>query len=380
MIAPRALSIAHVDAERAFSGGEEQVFLLMTGLRARGHRSVLFAPPGSIAAREARRLGFEVRAIPMRSDLDLPAVLRLVRALGAAELDLVHLHTARATWLGALAARRAGLPAITTRRQDRPLARSWRTRLVYGRLVRRAVAISPAVAAHLAAGGVERARLVTIPSAVDPARLASTRPRATVRAELGLPPQDFVVLTLAALVPRKGVDLLLEACARLGRQVTLLVAGDGPERASLERSAHELGLGSGARFLGARSDKAELLAACDVFALASRAEGLGVAALEAMAAARPLVVTAVGGLREAVVAERTGLVVPPGDPLALAAALRRLADEPELRARLGAAGPARVAEGFLAEQMVAAYESLYRAVLAERSAEAQAGRRAETLA
>ena len=104
------------------------------------------------------------------------------------------------------------------------------------------------------------------------------------------------------------------------------------------------------------------------------------AALEAMAAARPLVVTAVGGLREAVVAERTGLVVPPGDPLALAAALRRLADEPELRARLGAAGPARVAEGFLAEQMVAAYESLYRAVLAERSAEAQAGRRAETLA
>src|SRR5688572_20467877 len=195
----RALSIAHVDAERGFAGGEEQVFLLVQGLRARGHRNVLLAPPGSAAAREAARLGLETSAVPMRSDLDLPAVPRLQRALRAAGVDLVHLHTARATWLGGLAARREGLVALTTRRQDRPLARSWRTRLVYGRLVQRAVAISPAVAAHLAAGGVERARLVTIPSAVDPARLASTRPRATVRAELGLHPQDFVVLTLAAL-------------------------------------------------------------------------------------------------------------------------------------------------------------------------------------
>jgi glycosyltransferase involved in cell wall biosynthesis len=381
MISTGTLSIAHVDAEQGFSGGEVQVFLLMEGLRARGHRNVLFAPPGSASEREARRLGLETRAVAMRNDLDLPAVLRLQRAFAEARVDLVHLHTARATWLGGLAARRAGLAALTTRRQDRRVARSWRTRLVHGRLVRRTVAISPAVARRLEQGGVARARLATIPSAVDPARLVTTKSRAVIRAELGLGERDFVVLTLAALVARKGVDVLLDACARHERAIVLLVAGDGPERAGLERRAHELGLGNGARFLGPRADKAELLEACDVFALASRAEGLGVAALEAMACSRPVVASAVGGLAEAVVHERTGLLVPPGDAGALAAALRRLHDDRELVARFGAEGPRRVREGYLAEQMVAAYESLYRAVLAEGAARPDLERgRAERLA
>ncbi len=234
MSAAGTLSIAHVDAESGFSGGEVQVFLLMEGLRARGHRNVLFAPPGSRSVGEAARRGFEARAVRMRGDLDLPAVLRLRRELQQAHVELVHLHTGRATWLGGLAARWLGLSAITTRRQDRALTRSGRTRFVYEKLVRRAVAISPAVARRLAEGGVEPARVVTIPSAVDVAQLRARKTRAQVRAGLGFGADDFVVLTLAALVTRKGVDVLLEACARVGRACTLLVAGEGPERARLE--------------------------------------------------------------------------------------------------------------------------------------------------
>jgi glycosyltransferase involved in cell wall biosynthesis len=98
----------------------------------------------------------------------------------------------------------------------------------------------------------------------------------------------------------------------------------------------------------------------------SRAEGLGVAALEAMAAGRAVVASRVGGLGEAVVHERTGLLVPPDDAPALAAALLALVEDADLRARYSAAGPGRVAEGFLAEQMVDAYEALYREVLEER--------------
>jgi glycosyltransferase involved in cell wall biosynthesis len=362
------LSIAHIDAEKGFSGGEVQVFLLAEGLRARGHRNLLIVPPGSRSQGEAERRGLEWQAVPMRGALDLPAVLRLARLLERASVDLVHLHTGRATWLGGLAARLAGRAAITTRRQDRPVARSPRSRLVYGRLVRRTVAISPAVARRLLAGGVDADRLVTIPSSVDPEALRPRKTRAEVRAELGLRADEFVVLTLAALVARKGIDVLLEACARLGCACTLLVAGEGPERGSLEALARELRMSYTVRFLGEREDKAELLEACDVFALASRSEGLGVAALEAMARARPVVATRVGGLAEAVVPERTGLLVEPGDPAAFAGALRRLHDEPELRARLGRAGPARLAQGFAPEQMVGAYEALYRAVLAEDAA------------
>ena len=147
----------------------------------------------------------------------------------------------------------------------------------------------------------------------------------------------------------------------------LWIAGEGADRESLERISRRLGLADRVRFLGRRTDSPDLLAACDVFVLPSRREGLGVASLEAMAAARPVVASRVGGLAEAVVHERTGLLVPPGDPRALGEALIRLLRDDALRERLGAAGPDRIAEGFAAEQMIEAYEKLYLEVLAEEN-------------
>ncbi len=366
MIAPsRPLRIVHVDAETGFSGGERQVFLLLEGLRRRGHASLLVCPPGSRAEHEARARALDVRPLTMRNDLDLPALLALRRLLRSARADLVHLHTARATWLGGLAARSARVPALTTRRMDRPVRRGWRTRLLYGRLVRGVVAISPAVAGRLRAGGVPEAALRVIPSAVDPQALAPTRSRESVRAAEGLG-NEILFLTVAALVPRKGLDVLLRALARLveeGLAPVLWICGSGPARSGLERLSEELGLAKRVRFLGRREDVPDLLAACDVFALPARREGLGVAALEAMAAGRPVVASRVGGLAEAVVEGGTGLLVPPDDPAALAAALGRLLREPALRRELGRAGPGRIAEGFRADQMVAAYEELYSELL-----------------
>ncbi|MEW6074248.1 MAG: glycosyltransferase [Planctomycetota bacterium] len=372
--ASRPLAIAHVDAETGFSGGEVQVFLLLDGLAARGHRSLLVVPPRSRAAAEARRRGHPVAEVAMRSDLDLPAVLSLRSLLRRGAFDLVHLHTGRATWLGGLAARLAGVPALTTRRMDRPVRPGWRTRLVYRRLVRRAAAISPAVLARLRAGGVPAERLRLIPSAVDDSRLAAPPlapgERAAVRAAFGADPDAPVLLALASLVPRKGLDVLLDALARLAPMppgLRLWIAGDGPERGALEARARAGGLAAQVRFLGRREDAERLLAACDVLVLPSRREGLGVAALEGMAAGRPIVASRVGGLAEAVGEEgeeEAGLLVPPGDPAALAAALARLLAAADLRARLAAAGPARVRARHLASQMTAAYEELYREIVA----------------
>jgi glycosyltransferase involved in cell wall biosynthesis len=361
------LRIAHVDPEAGFSGGQVQVFLLLEGLRKLRHQNLLITLPGSRGEAEARARGLETRAVALRNYLDVAAVLALRRAFRRAGADLVHLHTGRATWLGGLAARLAGIPAITTRRMDRPVRRGWRTRLIYRSLVERAVAISPAVARRLAEGGVPAARTLTIPSAVDPDALVPQLGRERTRAAEGLSDDVPLLLSLAALVRRKGLDVLLEALARLPddvRRVQLWIAGSGPERAALERQAGELALGDRVRFLGPRSDVGDLLAACDLFVLPSRLEGLGVAALEAMAAGRPVVASRVGGLGEAVVEGRTGLLVPPDEPEALSAALGRILGDDDLRARLGAAGPGRVAERFLAEQMVSAYESLYYEVLA----------------
>jgi len=368
---PRAgtarLTVAHVDAERGFSGGEVQVRLLMRGLAQRGYHNVLIAPPAAALARAAADDGIAVRAVPLRSDLDVLAIVRLLRVFRAERIQLVHLHTGRAAWLGGLAAGIAGLPAVITRRMDRRVTAGWRTRRIYIASRRRVAALSPAIAAQLVAGGVPAPRIAVIPSAVDPTRIAPRRAAAEVRRAESAGAADVVLLAAAALVRRKGIDVLLDALAALRARdlhPRLWIAGDGPERAALCAQASALALEDRVRWLGRRDDVGDLLAACDVFVLPSRAEGLGVAALEAMAAARPVVASAVGGLADAVVDGRTGLLVEPADPVALAVALSQLLYDPALRARLGAAGPARIAEGYLPEQMVASYERLYASVLA----------------
>src|SRR5206468_4171447 len=147
--------------------------------------------------------------------------------------------------------------------------------------------------------------------------------------------------------------VLLRAAARLAASAARLryvFCGDGGEAAALARTATPLGAGV-VELVGFRRDVAACLAAADIVALPSLREGLGVAALEAMAAGRPVVASRVGGLAEAVVHAETGLLVPPGDPTALAAALARLAGDPELRARLGAAGRERVLARYTAARM-----------------------------
>jgi glycosyltransferase involved in cell wall biosynthesis len=365
MASPRC-RIAHVDSELGFSGGEVQVFLLMQGLRERGHEQVLVVPPGSEAARIGAERGYPVRSVPMRFDADVPAVWRMARAF--ADVDVVHLHTGRAGWLGGLAAWWTGRPAVVTRRMDRRVRRGFRTRWIYHRFTRHTAAISPAVQRCLEDGGVDPARITIVPDALDPSRIAPARGRAALRAELGADDGRFVVLAMAKLLHRKGLDLLLAAFARLPDDRALLVlAGSGPEEAALRAQAAQLGLRERVRFLGHRDDTGDLLAAADLFVLPSRAEGLGVAALEALAAARPVLATAVGGLAEVVVDGRCGVLVPPEDVPALAAALQRLRGDEPLRQRLAAAGPARVDEGFRAHHMTDSYERMYADALAGRT-------------
>jgi len=362
------LAIAHVTGETGFSGGEVQLFLLMEGLRARGHRCALICPPGSRSAERASARGFETWCVPMRSSASPLGMWRVATALRRCAPELVHLHTGRANWLGAPAARHLHLPAITTRRMDRPVARGLRTRWLYGPGVARAVAISRAVERRLLEAGVPRGKIDVIASAVDPASLQPSRDRRLLRREAGLSDDTVCFLTLASLDRRKGIDVLLEAVRRLPAELPICcwIAGDGPERAALERLAGSPELRGRVRLLGRREDRADLLALCDALVLPSRREGLGVAALEAMACARAVVASRVGGLAEVVVDEGTGLLVPPEEPKALADALLRLASEPALRARLGAAGPDRIAQGHLPEQMSEAYERVYLAVLGER--------------
>ena len=200
-------------------------------------------------------------------------------------------------------------------------------------------------------------RMEVIHNAVDVAAF-QRGPDAALRRALVDGSQRHVVLVAARLDPQKGHRHLLAAAARVPDALFAL-AGDGPERPALERITDDLGLRDRVTFLGTRTDVAELLAVCDVFVLPSLYEGLPISVLEAMAARRPVVATAIGGTQEAVVDGESGLLVPPADPDSLAAAIRRLLDDPALRDRLASAGRARVEREFAVASMAARVTDLY---------------------
>ena len=167
-----------------------------------------------------------------------------------------------------------------------------------------------------------------------------------------------LVLTVARLDAQKGYGHLLAAAATVPDAVFVLV-GEGRKKATLKRQAHALGIAERVRFLGHRNDVPDLLAACDVFVLPSLYEGLPLSVLEAMAAARPVVATAIDGTTEAVVPGVTGLLVPPADPTRLAGAIRALLEDGALARRMGEEGRARVCREFSLRRMIDGVTGVY---------------------
>ncbi|QJW98056.1 glycosyltransferase [Frigoriglobus tundricola] len=212
-------------------------------------------------------------------------------------------------------------------------------------------------------------RVITIHNGIDPDTFRRRQTRADARRALGLPADGLIVGGLGRLEEAKGFTYLLAAAARLRAEfpdLTVVIAGAGPLRESLERQASQLGPVGSVRFLGFRSDVQPVLDALDVFALPSLCETLGYALLEAMATELPAVGSAVGGVPEVIAAGETGFVVPPRDAALLAERLRVLLKDRTVRDRWGAAGRHRVARDFHERDMVRKTIDVYRVRVARR--------------
>jgi glycosyltransferase involved in cell wall biosynthesis len=211
-------------------------------------------------------------------------------------------------------------------------------------------------------------RLLVIPNGISLEDVPPADP-AEARAILGLSADTLVMGTVGRLQPVKGTRYLLEAFTQLAavhEDVVLLLVGDGPERASLQVLAQQLGIAKSVRFLGDRQDVSRCLHTMDVFVLPSIWEGMPNAALEAMAVGLPVVATAAGGTPEVVVDGVTGLLVPPRDPDALARAVARLLRDSDLRRTMGQAGRVRAKQRFSIEETVRRTEELYTTLLKEK--------------
>lgn len=303
---------------------------------------------------------------------DLRALAHLTRRFSELRPDIVHTHTAKAGVLGRIAARRAGVPHVVHTFHGH-VFRGYFGRVASSTVVAaerwlarrtgRIVAVSDEVAEDL----VERYRVaprekvVVIPVGIDlaPYLAIDRERRAAAREALGIEPGTVVGVFAGRLVPVKDPGKALDAWSFVfAPRSTLLVVGDGPLRAELERRGHD-----DVRFLGWRDDMTDIWAAADVALLPSRNEGTPVALIEAAAAGVPALATRVGGVPSVVVHGKTGMLADPDDRLEFHAFVSALAEDPQALAEMGAAARERVAGRFGVDPMLANLRALYAGLL-----------------
>lgn len=365
------MKILHLITTLDVGGAEMHLLAQVRGQTARGHavRVLYLKGKGTLAPdlREAGA-GYVGRA-------GLAGILRSARWA-----NLVHTHLLKADAAGAviatLAGRRSAL--VSSKHNDekvleRPLISFLHG--ILGRLPRRTIVLSDHVGRFFTEHGrLDPARMRRVYYGIDPARFetvaASTADPDALRGSFGFRPEHVVFICVARFAPQKAHDVLLRALSEVrDDRVRLLLVGDDPfgdGRRSAETLARELRLGDRAVFAGIRRDVPSLLAASDAFVMPSLWEGFGLAFLEAMSAGLPVVATRVSAIPEVVVENETGLLVPPSDASALSQAMTALAGDPELRARLGRAGRARVRERFGLDRMIEETLAVYAEVLSRR--------------
>jgi len=352
------------DLERVWRGGQEQALLLMTGLRGRGHCAELVAVRDSAIASRAQAAGIRVHAVADRARR-IGAARRLRELIRDKRFDLVYANEAHALTAAWLARAHRHVPLVAARRVAFPLSRS-PVSLARYRAAARIVAISQAVRSELLAAGVDAKRIDVVPDGVEIPDPISPEARLRARERWGFRAHEVVVVNAGALSAEKGHALLIEAFARLQRELRncrLLIAGDGPLRAQLERQARDANLGEAIIFAGFVSDVDSVYRGGDLFVFPSLHEGAGTSLLRAMAFGLPVLALARGGITEIIEDGANGILVEKASAEALAWAAKGMLGDRELRERLSLAARETVATKYSADQMIDATARIFEGLI-----------------
>jgi glycosyltransferase involved in cell wall biosynthesis len=368
----RALTVLHLVANRWWTGSADPVLRLLDGLRRRGHRPLLGLIAGDRFEAKAREAGFEplpgLSLAPHTAPVALVCdVMRLRRLVRGAAVDVIHTHHSHDHWLAMVAGTRAGrrrpVPVVRTFHNLRSVKGGGLGRRLYGRTAA-VFAVSRQIEARCCEIGIPAARVVWTPGVADVLRFTADADPTPIREEFKLHDAP-VVVSVSRLAGNRGHELLLNGFRLLLTTVPearLLLVGKGETRARLEQSVAEMGLGGQVIFTGYRDrDLPAVLAAADCFALmAAGSDDSCRAALEAMAAARPVVACRVGALPETVVDGETGLLVDGDRPEAVATALAAILRDRVRAQAMGRAGRRRAETEFNPDRAVAIVEQVYR--------------------
>jgi len=371
------MKILHVESGMNLYGGALQVVYLLQGIRELNEDTgehVLVCPQGSDIAVAAFDKADRIYQVPMRGDLDIPFIFRLLRIINKERPDLVHLHSRRgADLLGAIAGRWYGCPVLLTRRVDNPEPHWW-VKFKY-RLYDHVVTISNGIRTVLLEEGLKEIDVTCVPSAVDIDRFSVDCDRQSFierlvltewLAQRQLSNAQFIGM-VAQFIERKGHHYLLAAIPEIVNKhpnVVFILFGKGPLLDEIAKQVLTSECLSRHVFLpGFRDDMEFCLPCLDALVHPAEMEGLGVSLLQAAASSVPLVGANAGGIPEIVRDGETGYLIPVASPESIVTAVTRLLAEPEAARRMGQNGRQRVIETFSISSMVSGNLRVYRQIL-----------------
>lgn len=372
---PKSLAILHTEASLGWGGQERRILVEALAMRQRGHRLAFACDPRGELYQRARLQRFPVTSLTFGGTHNLGAWIKLRRLLDQGFPDILNTHSSLDSWVGSLAWRslRTRPLLVRTRHLSTRVKDNWPTRWLYqtpDAIITTGQITKELLMEHL---GVPAQRIFSIPTGVDLTEFFPQEKSRELLAQVKIPAEAFVFGSVAVLRSWKGHLYLLEAFQKLvadGVRAYLLLVGEGPYRVVIEEKITQLGLENWVRLAGFRDQVAPWFALMDVVALASYAnEGVPQSLLQALAMAKPVVGTTVGGIPEVVIEAETGLLVPPRNPQALARALERLQANPNYRRELGGRGRELVVERFSLEQMAAEVEAVYDVLQSRREGE-----------
>lgn len=360
------MQILHTESSMGLGGQEYRVLWEAEGMKKRGHGVVIAVPQGSQLSVLAQQRGLPVKTVASGTG-GWPALLfSYVRMIAQYHIDVIHTHGSRDSWIASVAGRFSKKRPLIfrTRHKSTPVSPTWRHRILYRTLPHGVITTGEAVRqALITQNKVDPSRVMSIPTGVDLARFQPAPPDTSLRRRLGISPQGPLIGAVAFLRPEKGMVLLIEAVRLLRKAfpaLECLIIGDGGEKLRLASRIRERGMGHCVHMVGFRDDIPELLTLMDVMVIPSLEEGIPQSLTQALAMARPVVASAVGGIPEVVQDGVTGLLVPPRNPDLLAGKIAFLLNNPSVGTRMGRAGRQVIQDRYSIDHMLNQTENLYR--------------------
>lgn len=361
------IRILHTESSMNLGGQEFRTLLEMEGLCAHGFSSILMARPGSLIAQEAKRRNLKAFQIPLHGSMDPLAVTRCLGIMLNEAVDLVCTHGSKDGWSAGIAARILGRPIVRSRNVANPIRSHFWGRLVYTVLSDRIITTSESIKAGMVEKGIPEAKILCVPTGVDPGRFHPGVEKGRFRKELGITAEQPLVGMISVLRGDKGPDIFLrtaEDVLKTHPDAFFVLVGDGWMRTRLESM---LGTSSYSRSIwltGFRRDIPHILADLDLLVLSARiAEGVPQTILQAHAMKVPVIASDVGGINEVVRDRESGMLVRPGDTQALADAIVTVLGDHEGAQRRAEMGHRVFLESHTESMFLANMASIYRGLL-----------------